>query len=609
MRCINAHDDVVNDAFGASAMMQPCVVAHQINSFTLRRLNVESVVFMRTSVRAAFGRDKLWQHGVVFVLPALAVLTAVVFAEPMFEGNDDTGLAMLGAGFGIAAGPEAHLIFSHYGYGLVLHAVSGLAGDHAHGWTTLAAIGISMALCLRALLATAAPSVVLAVAGVALAGGVFVRPLLDPQFTITSSMLLGSAIACRIALQPGGARPAVTVAIYLAILLGFLIRPASAVMVLVVVGPLLIWLAWRGPAAQRGPLRRFMLAVGAIAIVSLATDYAAYSLSVDWNDALAYNRLRSLFNDFFRVPWEGGEAAYRHVGWSINDRAMFIDWYSLHPIYDIANIQYLVDAIAVPGPWLKPEGIWVWFAVIPAMPLAGLLAIATLALAVAARQHRAVVVLVALGCLGALMVSGVTGRPPQFRVVFSIFAVAFLVLLPFAMQAPWRDRWNLSAALVMIAVTIAAGFTAADVHRKRVVDATAYRAAMSAEQGGRYFDGVVISWGAALIWEWLITPSHVYAPVAGKTIPSIGLFTRMPVMRASLDKVGIGDLGETLCKQANVRLVAAEIFISHLQVFCAERYGARPRYRRVFVAARSEIFESGPSQPLQKDGDAATGVR
>ena len=198
---------------------------------------------------------------------------------------------------------------------------------------------------------------------------------------------------------------------------------------------------------------------------------------------------------------------------------------------------------------------------------------------------------------------------PPFTLAFVRVAVGTLVLLPFAMQAPWRNGWNLSAALVMITVTIAAGFTAADVHRKRVAEATAYRAAMSAEQGGRYFDGVVISWGAALMWEWLITPSHVYAPVAGRTIPSIGLFTRMPVMRASLDKVGIGDLGETLCKQAHVRLVAAEIFISHLQVFCAERYGARPRYRRVFVAARSEIFESGPPPTAQKDGDAATGVR
>ncbi|MDB5619737.1 hypothetical protein [Tardiphaga sp.] len=564
---------------------------------------------MQAYVGAMPERDKLSQRSIVVLVPALAVLITVVLGEPLFEGNDDTGLAMLGAGFGIAAGPEAHLIFSHYGYGLLLQAVRGIAGDHAHGWTTLAAIGFSMALCLRALFATGARGIVLAATAAALAGCVFIRPLLDPQFTITSSLLLGSAIACRIALLRGGATPAAMIAIYLAVVLGFLIRPSSAVLVLVVVGPALFWLGWRGPVAERAPLRRFMLATGAIAIVSLVTDHAAYSLSTDWNDALDYNRLRSLFNDFHRMPWEGGEAAYRSVGWSANDRAMFIDWYSLHPIYDLANIRFLVDAIAVSGPWLKPQGIWPWFVMVATTPLVGLLATATLALGVAARRHRVVVVLIALGCLAALAISGVTGRPPQFRVLFSIFAVAVLALLPFAARTSWRHWSNLPSAAVLVAVSLAAGIVAADLHRSRVVDAAAYRAALAPEQGGRYFDGLVISWGAALMWEWLITPSHVYAPVAGKTIPSIGLFTRMPVMRAALDKAGIGDLGDTLCRQPNVRLIAQQVFITNLQVFCAEHYGATPDYRQVFVAARSQIFVSGPSQSVLKDGNAAADVR
>ena len=90
-------------------------------------------------------------YAIVLGVPFLTVLGVVLLGNPLFEGNDDTGLAMVGAGFGLAAEPDAHLIFSHYGYGLLLGAVSRFAGPNAHGWISLAALGLSMGLFLRAL--------------------------------------------------------------------------------------------------------------------------------------------------------------------------------------------------------------------------------------------------------------------------------------------------------------------------------------------------------------------------------------------------------------------------------------------------------------------------
>ena len=89
---------------------------------------------------------ELQRYAICVGLPLVAIFGVLAFGNPLFDGNDDTGLAMLGAGFGLAVEPEPHLIFSHFGYGILLKVVSRLAGACAHGWTTLAALGLGMGL-------------------------------------------------------------------------------------------------------------------------------------------------------------------------------------------------------------------------------------------------------------------------------------------------------------------------------------------------------------------------------------------------------------------------------------------------------------------------------
>jgi len=91
--------------------------------------------------------------------------------------------------------------------------------------------------------------------------------------------------------------------VYGAIILSFLIRPSVAILGLVVVGPALIWLAWWGPGSGRSRSLHFLVALGAITAMIYVTDKAAYIFSPEWRDAVEYNQLRSLFNDFYRIPW------------------------------------------------------------------------------------------------------------------------------------------------------------------------------------------------------------------------------------------------------------------------------------------------------------------
>src|SRR5688572_8380910 len=116
------------------------------------------------------------RYAILVGLPLVATLGVMVFANPLFDGNDDTGLAMLGAGFGLAVEPEPHLIFSHFGYGVLLNIISRFAGPYAHGWTTLAALGVSIGLYARALCEQSRASGYLVVAALIIAVGcVFTR--------------------------------------------------------------------------------------------------------------------------------------------------------------------------------------------------------------------------------------------------------------------------------------------------------------------------------------------------------------------------------------------------------------------------------------------------
>ena len=533
------------------------------------------------------------QIAIVLVVPFLTILGVVLFGNPLFEGNDDTGLAMVGAGFGLAVTPEPHLIFAHYGYGLLIDAISRLAGPLAHGWISLAALALSIGLYVRALCELRGTGA-LAAAALLSAAGIFSQALLEIQFTITAAILFGSAIGCWLAVQRKGARsPWLCAAIYGALVLSFLMRPSAAALGCVVIGPALVWLAWRGPVDSRRPTRHLLIAIAALALTAYLTDKAAYALSADWRDAIEYNQLRSLFNDYFRIPWISGAPEYAKVGWSANDHAMFMSWYSLHPIFDYDNIKYLAQTLLLQAPLLVFSGVPGWLMEPSGSPVLGALVAIQLLLCIFLPRHRVFAVLVVVGTLAAVILSGLTGRPPVFRVWFSAISIALLCTLPFLLAAGTELRLFQKLGVgVLMAIAIFAGSTAIQAHEKRVANAVAYRAKLS--EAAPYFSGTVISWAASLMWELLITPTAVHAPLAGLTIPSIGLFTKMPVMRSTLQRLGIVDLGATLCTQPDIRLIAEPWRVGLLQTFCEEHYHVRPTYNLVFNYSRTQIFVSGP---------------
>jgi hypothetical protein len=542
----------------------------------------------------------LGRHGIVIGVPFITLMAVIFLGTPLFEGNDDAGLAMIGAGYGLAAEPEPHLIFSHFGYGLFLSFVSRFAGPYAHGWASLAALGLAIGLYSRAVCEHLRGHGALVGAVLVMAVGfVFARALLELQFTITAALLFAAAMSCWLTVLREGARsPALATVIYGALAISFMIRPSAAVLGLVVVGPVLVWLAWRGPANSRQPTRRLIITIAAIAMIIYLTDKASYAFSTEWRDSMEYNQLRSLFNDFFRIPWIPGAPEYQKVGWSANDYTMYINWYSFHPIYDYDNIKFLAQTLLLQAPLLVPSGVRNWLMAPWDSPILSALVVGQLLLCVLLRHQRMFPFLLLIGTFAAITASGLTGRPPVFRVLFPAIGIGLLCTLPLLLAKEVKLVLLQKIGIgILLTIGLYAGLMTVQAHRERLADAAAYRAAIS--KAKPYFSGTVVSWGAGLAWEWLVTPTTVHSPLAGLTIASIGAISKTPITRSTLRRLGIADLSSTLCTQSDIRLIAYASQIVMLQTFCEEHYHVRPAYDLVFDSPRTQIFVSAQPELQQ----------
>jgi hypothetical protein len=166
-------------------------------------------------------------------------------------------------------------------------------------------------------------------------------------------------------------------------------------------------------------------------------------------------------------------------------------------------------------------------------------------------------------------------------------------LLAYRAEPPSPIR-KLGVGLLAI-MALASAFANLSEHRQRTVGAAAYRTALLKALPD--LKGKVVVWGDNLVWEWLVTPNTVYPPLDRLTVVSIGVFTATPLMRLTLDHVGVGDLSETLCKEPGVHLIADPKQVEMLQQFCNEHQGVKPVYERRFEIGPTSIFQSTDAVP------------
>jgi len=535
--------------------------------------------------------------GLPVLLATLIVAVICIFGEPLYDSNDDPGIAMVGAGFGEAAHPDPHLVWCHYGYGLVLATLSKFVGPNAHGWVTIAAVWLSLALLIRALW-RAQKTIVRFSLLLLSTGAIFSVALLSAEFTTTAGVLFGAAIASWLADETHDRKSLLAMAaIVLALILSYLIRPESYCLGLTIVMPALLFLCWRRrKLLSRYTVMGFCLAV--IFALGFATDKLAYSTSADWRSVPEYNELRAQFNDYYRVPWRPQAPEYKTVGWTSNDYRMFFAWYSRDPIYSLENVSFLVQRLAVPRSTNAVAQIEEWFYYpFTDWPLLISLLGQIVILALLKRELQFVGFLYLAGEIVAIAFAAMIGKGASDYVWYAASATTLMCLsatlvLPRPKKASFL--WSAGAVLpgllgIVALVTVWYG------HLKSTEEAAAYRKWINQNLG--QLKGNVVVWSIGLRWECLITPTRIYAPFPELKVAAIDDLSAMPVETDMLKTLGIDDLAKRLCTDPQMTLICPKGLIPVLIQFGEEHYGITPAFTQIASYGDAGIYSLNGAQP------------
>jgi hypothetical protein len=152
---------------------------------------------------------------------------------------------------------------------------------------------------------------------------------------------------------------------------------------------------------------------------------------------------------------------------------------------------------------------------------------------------------------------------------------------------------NLGLILVAV-IGISSGVSWWFEHQSVARDASEYRKWIL--QNRNLFDGKVTVWDVGMMWEWLITPTRIYAPFPELKVASIDDINSMPVESAMLKELGIDDLAKELCTDPKMCLLCPRQLIGNLAGFCERHYGIKPifkeaarwRYQGIYVLENPE---------------------
>jgi hypothetical protein len=512
---------------------------------------------------------------------------------------------MVGAGFGVAVHPEPHLVFSHFGYGLILATLSHLIGPNAHGWFTIFAIWLSLVLMIRASFRAADLKIGLAIL-VACLGCIYLASLLSAEFTTTAAVLFGAAIAEWISssYREPKLRYLGTAVVFVALILSYLIRPESYLMGLIVIAPALLVLCWRHSEVK---LRTRVLAICLVIIViaGFETDNLAYSSSPEWRDIPEYNDLRAQFTDYGRVPWVAKSPEYKQVGWSYYDYFMFSHWYARLPIYSLQNVSLLVKKLSTPSATIAPAQLRAWFLFpLTSWPLLLTLCSQGVICALLDSRRRLPGLMLFLGESAAIGAAASTGRTPLNYVWSAATAVTLMAFCCLLASTTEQKGVNRSISkyfgltlIGFLGLTVGSIFCSDHAAVRR--DAAEYRDWIDKQAG--ILRGKVTVWDVGLVWEWLITPTHIYPPFPALKIASIDDISRMPIETAMLRELGIEDLTRDLAVNPQMRLICPKDLVPALVDFCKEHYGVTPSFKEVADWRWTGIYVLDSKQS-QEDG-------
>lgn len=170
------------------------------------------------------------------IIVLMFIGTAYSIYTPIWMTNDDIGMSMAAHGYGIAAEGTANIIFSNVVWGFLVKNIPTISGILGYSIGILAAIAIVAMMIMYISVRIGLGYLI----GILLLILVIFRPLLLPQFTVVSGLLLVTAIICIKSYEKYKSNGFLFLFLFFSYL-SYLIRVEEFILVAVVGAPLIQW--------------------------------------------------------------------------------------------------------------------------------------------------------------------------------------------------------------------------------------------------------------------------------------------------------------------------------------------------------------------------------
>lgn len=497
--------------------------------------------------------SKFWLIVGSLAIAAAFVLSLCLVFEPRWETNDDVAMSMVAHGYGVAAFGSPNLIFSNVLWGYLVRAIPPINGTLGYSIATLGVLITVGAIVLFGLYRLGAGYI----AALSVLVLLLVRPVLFPQFTLNSGLLLVGAIICSHLF----ARHNYWQALLIGCLLAFsswLVRSNEFLLVLLVALPLLPW----GTLLRRRFSQVSLLALILVIAVSTVIDHKAYQ-GPQWKAFNELNPVRTPFTDF------GADELLKkrpdilgRYGFSTNDIDLIREWFFADPA--ITNPQALRAMLAELGP-LPTQGNSVakgWDGIQTLWDLKLLPFVLAALLLALLRPSWQVTASWGLFIAG-VFAMGLSGRPGIIRVYVPL--VCLLVIATFLTWqfSDWRNRLGTAVLLVAAILNTSLVFT-----ESKTIQITSEQAREGLDAFPR---NPVVIWGIGFPLEAVYPVMGASPPAMSLRFYGLGAFTLAPFSVAFTERQQGRGMIDLLVKETGIPVVAIPKCLRYLETYCRER--------------------------------------
>ena len=505
------------------------------------------------------------------LLPYLLVLLVFVLVmacgEKFWDANDDEHMAMLAQGYGLAGAPSPMLVFSNVVWGWLMVALGAPFGIPGYTVGTYLLMLASATALAWVMLKRGTPGLLAA----ALLLAMFIRPLLEPQFTITAGYagVAGMALLVSCEYSPRWSTAAWA---GLFLVLAAWIRLQELLFVGFVSAPFLLHALYRN---RRTPALRPMLAaiLVAAAVVGgcklLDTHYRSGS---EWQRFDQMNSLRRPFTDYGLGPYfENQKKRAERAGLSRNDLSLLDDWFFLDDrVYNDDSLGTLLRNLTWSERLQFNLRMYASLSRPFTSPLVVLLGAAALLAFAFSGRRRVALLGIALFALS-MFIFLCLGRPGVPRVFPG--AVAALALMMMLDDKHGRRAWAAMAVTMLLGVVCLDGANFFVAHRAQDAQARSVMQDMC-QLPGR--DQLQVVWGAPRGF----VDRYVYGPTRSPTddcLPHIYLVGVLELLPVSLQQLhaytGGKDLVPALLAGQRFYFLSTEDRLAELDRYLHEHYG------------------------------------